>query len=57
MVFNATVLNGMGVTGRLQGPPSYKALDNAGKHIQLNFEHSEVGGGRPACTALWDEPT
>jgi hypothetical protein len=42
LIFNATVLNGMGVTGRFAGPPVYKAQNEGGSHLHIQFEHSEV---------------
>ena len=41
LIFNATVINGMGVTGSLAGPPVFKPLDEGGKHLHLSFEWSE----------------
>lgn len=41
LVFNATIINGMGVTGRLTGPPLFKPTDEGGKHLHLSFEWSE----------------
>lgn len=46
LVFNATVLNAMGVAGRFQGEPAYKATNDLGQHLQLQFEYSEVRGLR-----------
>jgi len=41
-VFNATVLNGMGVAGHFVGEPVFKPTNEAAKHLHLQFEHSEV---------------
>ena len=43
LVVNLTVLNGMGVAGRLEGPPSFQATDEGGAHLHVDFMHSEVG--------------
>ncbi len=41
-MFNATVLNALGVSGRFQGAPTFRATNEAGKHLHLEFEYSEV---------------
>jgi hypothetical protein len=38
----AQVLNGMGVTGELEGHPLYTPTDSGGKHLMLQFEYSAV---------------
>lgn len=35
----------MGVTGELEGHPTFRATDSGGKLLQLQFEYSEVRGG------------
>ncbi|GAX78554.1 hypothetical protein CEUSTIGMA_g5994.t1 [Chlamydomonas eustigma] len=42
VVVNGTVLNALGVTGRLEGMPTYKATDSGGEHIHMYFEYSKV---------------
>lgn len=39
LVFNATVLNGMGVTGKFAGRPRYTPSDAAGQLIDVQFEY------------------
>jgi membrane-bound transcription factor site-1 protease len=39
---NATVVNGMGVTGRLAGAPTYTPSGAAGGLLHVSFAHSEV---------------
>jgi len=42
LVVNVTLLNGMGVTGWLAGPPVFKpARRGDGKHLAVSFTHSE----------------
>ena len=66
LVFNITVINGMGATGTFSGPPVYEATNDAGKHLRLAFEYSDVlwpwsgvwpsrpaaGRPRPLCSAI-----
>ena len=39
-MFNATVLNGMGLTGVFEGPPSWTPSNEGGKLLDLRFEYS-----------------
>jgi hypothetical protein len=39
-MFNATILNGMAVTGRVSKAPVFEASDEGGTHLHLEFEHS-----------------
>ncbi|KAK9806804.1 hypothetical protein WJX72_003461 [[Myrmecia] bisecta] len=41
-MFNATVLNGMGLTGTFSEEPVFKATDEGGKLLDIRFEHSDV---------------
>lgn len=42
LAFNATILNGMGATGRLAGPPVFEAADEGGRLLSVTFTWSEV---------------
>jgi membrane-bound transcription factor site-1 protease len=42
VVFNATILNGMGVYGTLTGPPAWVAEDAGGALLDVLFEWSDV---------------
>jgi membrane-bound transcription factor site-1 protease len=42
LVFNATVLNGMGVTGRFSGAPSFKPANEAGRLLGVSFTWSDM---------------
>eukprot|EP00892_Ulva_mutabilis_P010988 jgi/Ulvmu1/8261/UM041_0072.1 len=42
VIYNATILNGMGVWGILPEPPRWEPLDEGGKHIDVIFTHSDV---------------
>ena len=39
---NATILNGMGAVGSLNGRPEFKPLDKGGELIEMDFDYSEV---------------
>jgi membrane-bound transcription factor site-1 protease len=41
IIFNATVLNGMGVWGYFKEPPRWIPTDNGGKLLQVAFTYSE----------------
>lgn len=42
LVFNATVVNGMAVTGRFEGDVQYVADDEVGGMLALTFQHSDL---------------
>eukprot|EP00887_Chlorella_sp_A99_P005260 scaffold1.g5260.t1 len=42
LMFNATLLNGMGLTGVLEGPPVWAPTDEGGRLLDLRFEYSDV---------------
>ncbi|KXZ49150.1 hypothetical protein GPECTOR_23g78 [Gonium pectorale] len=42
VIFNATLLNGQGVVGRLEGPPVWRPSDEGGAHLAVTFEWSDV---------------
>lgn len=42
MIFNATLLNGQGVVGRLEGPPVWLPADAGGRHLHIDFEWSDT---------------
>ncbi|XP_022749821.1 subtilisin-like protease SBT6.1 isoform X2 [Durio zibethinus] len=42
VIFNATVLNGMGVIGYVQSPPSWHPSDEEGNLLSIHFTYSEV---------------
>lgn len=42
LVFNATIVNGMGVTGKIEGGVQYVGDNGLGRLLQLTFEHSDV---------------
>jgi membrane-bound transcription factor site-1 protease len=42
VAFNATIVNGMAVTGSLVDPPVFKPTDEGGRLLHVNFQHSEV---------------
>ncbi len=42
LVFNATVLNALGVTGRFREAPEFYAEDEGGAYLHIGFEYSEV---------------
>ncbi len=41
-MFNATILNGMAVTGRVSKAPAFEATDEGGTHLHIEMEHSEL---------------
>lgn len=41
VVFNATILNGLGLVGALEGPPTWAPADAGGQLLDVRFEHSE----------------
>lgn len=42
VAINATVLNGLGATGRFKGVPRFEARDDGGRLLRVTFEHSDV---------------
>ena len=40
LMFNATVLNGMGLTGRFEAPPAWTPADEGGRLLDVRFEYS-----------------
>lgn len=42
LIFNATILNGMGVVGWLEGPPVWVPTLPAGKLLDIQFSYSDV---------------
>jgi len=42
LAFNATVLNGMGVTGRFVGAPRFEPSNEGGGYLGVTFSHSDV---------------
>ncbi|XP_057969744.1 subtilisin-like protease SBT6.1 [Malania oleifera] len=42
VIFNATILNGMGVIGYLDGPPTWHPLNEEGNLLSIHFTYSEV---------------
>ncbi|XP_043807636.1 subtilisin-like protease SBT6.1 isoform X2 [Manihot esculenta] len=42
VMFNATILNGMGVIGYVKGPPTWHPLDEEGNLLSIHFTYSEV---------------
>lgn len=40
--FNATIVNGMAVTGQLVDPPVFKPTDEGGRALHVTFNYSEV---------------
>nr|DAD44666.1 TPA_asm: hypothetical protein HUJ06_002896 [Nelumbo nucifera] len=42
VIFNATILNGMGVIGYVDSPPSWHPLDEVGNLLNIHFTYSEV---------------
>lgn len=44
VMINATILNGMGVIGHLEGPPRFEPSDAGGHLVNMQFEYS---------TSLW----
>ena len=53
LMFNATVLNGMGLTGRFEAPPVWTPTDAGGGLLDVRFEFSGAQLSRPpwACPA------
>ncbi|EFN59013.1 hypothetical protein CHLNCDRAFT_33771 [Chlorella variabilis] len=41
LMFNATILNGLGLTGRLEGAPAWTPADDGGRLLDVRFEYSE----------------
>lgn len=41
-MLNITILNGMGVTGTFAERPEFKAINELGNYINIDFEYSEV---------------
>ncbi|XWS17268.1 hypothetical protein CRYUN_Cryun33cG0053100 [Craigia yunnanensis] len=42
VIFNATVLNGMGIIGYVQSPPTWHPSDEEGNLLSIHFTYSEV---------------
>lgn len=42
VIYNATILNGMGVWGILPEAPHWKPSDEGGEHLNVMFTHSDV---------------
>jgi hypothetical protein len=42
VVFNATVLNALGVSGTFSSPPQFFAEDEGGQLLHISFEYSQV---------------
>jgi membrane-bound transcription factor site-1 protease len=42
VVYNATIVNGMGVTGRVAKAPEYKGADAAGDLLHVTFTYSDL---------------
>jgi hypothetical protein len=42
LAFNATVLNGMGVTGKFAGPPKFTPANEGGGYLAVSFTFSDV---------------
>lgn len=42
VMFNATILNGMGVVGRVEGPPKWTPLDEGGRLLDVRFDVSDT---------------
>ncbi|MQL91736.1 hypothetical protein Taro_024341 [Colocasia esculenta] len=42
VIFNATILNGMGVTGFVEGPPTWQPFDEVGNLLSIRFTYSDV---------------
>ncbi|XP_042498714.1 subtilisin-like protease SBT6.1 [Macadamia integrifolia] len=42
VIFNATILNGMGVIGYVDGPPTWHPSDEVGNLLNIHFTYSEV---------------
>ncbi|XP_022897569.1 subtilisin-like protease SBT6.1 [Olea europaea var. sylvestris] len=42
VIFNATILNGMGVTGYIESPPAWHPLNEEGNLISIHFTYSDI---------------
>jgi membrane-bound transcription factor site-1 protease len=42
LIFNATILNGMGVVGYVEGSPRWEPTNEEGKLLDLQITHSDV---------------
>ncbi|PIA64998.1 hypothetical protein AQUCO_00100457v1, partial [Aquilegia coerulea] len=42
VIFNATILNGMGVIGYVKSPPTWNPADDVGNLLSIHFTYSEV---------------
>lgn len=42
VIFNTTILNGMGVIGYVESPPTWHPLDEEGNLLSIHFTYSEV---------------
>lgn len=41
IMFNATILNGLGLVGKLEADPTWAPADEGGRVLDVRFEHSE----------------
>lgn len=48
--FNATVLNGMGVVGKIRPHPVFKPTNKGGELISIHFEYEKVSGSSSRST-------
>jgi membrane-bound transcription factor site-1 protease len=42
VIFNATILNGMGVIGYVESPPTWHPSNDEGNLLSIHFTYSEV---------------
>lgn len=42
VIFNATILNGMGVIGYIEGPPIWQPSNEVGNLLSIHFTYSDV---------------
>ncbi|BAU02870.1 hypothetical protein LR48_Vigan10g014200 [Vigna angularis] len=42
VIFNATILNGMGVIGYIESPPTWHPFDEEGNLLSIHFTYSEI---------------
>jgi membrane-bound transcription factor site-1 protease len=42
MIFNATIINGMGVVGYIEAPPTWVPFEDAGNLLHIQFTYSDV---------------
>lgn len=41
-MLNATIMNGMGVTGQITTPPKYEPIGEHGSLIEMDFDYSDL---------------